>query len=281
MWLGSVFVTITFTPQIFARMNVQYNEFKPAPSLSAYVEGYWLVKSDLPAGQFSAPNICIPKGTIELIVNLEGGKSEVYQDGKWVTLDRVMLLGIQSNPITWRMPGQSSKFGIRLKPETFINLFDTPVASLYQKFISLESLVGNRFSWLISMLREAPDTESRISIAESFLHKKLTAVKEGNQLITQAIRKIWMEDGNISTASLSKSVYIGERQLQRLFKSSIGISPKLYSRIIRFRSAFEQAQSGKFVAWTDVAYEMGYSDQAHFVKDFKTFTGVTPTALFN
>jgi AraC-like DNA-binding protein len=74
---------------------------------------------------------------------------------------------------------------------------------------------------------------------------------------------------------------IGERQLQRLFKTTVGIGPKLYSRIVRFRMAYEKAQSERKTSWTDVAYDHGYTDQAHFVKDFKTFTGLTPTALFN
>jgi transcriptional regulator GlxA family with amidase domain len=160
-------------------------------------------------------------------------------------------------------------------------LFDTPLADLYQRFVPISSLAGNRFNWLFCLIREAPDMQSRVAIATSFLQKKLLAVHAGNDLLTKAIRKIWMEEGNISTACLSKSVFIGERQLQRLFKNSIGISPKLYSRIVRFRSAYEQAQSGRQMAWADVAYSLGYADQAHFVKDFKNFAGVTPTALFN
>ncbi|CAN5457202.1 hypothetical protein BH10BAC3_BH10BAC3_34170 [soil metagenome] len=156
-----------------------------------------------------------------------------------------------------------------------------PVAELYQKYAGIESLMGTRFQWFINMLKEAPDADVRIAIVESFLYKKLAMGKMGDKQLTQAIRKIWKEEGNISTASLSKSVYLGELQLQRLFKNTVGVSPKLYSRIIRFRSAYEQAQSGKSPGWTDVAYNFGYTDQAHFVKDFKSFTGLTPTALFD
>jgi AraC-like DNA-binding protein len=193
----------------------------------------------------------------------------------------VVVVGIQTNAVTWRIYGGTQKFGIRLKPETFLLLFGLPVANLYQKYAGIESLMGTRFQWFINMLKDAPDTIARIAIVESFLYKKLAMRKTADSQLTQAIRKIWKEDGNISTASLSKSVYLGERQLQRLFKNAVGISPKLYSRIIRFRSAYEQAQSGKSPGWADVAYNFGYTDQAHFVKDFKSFTGLTPTALFN
>ncbi len=256
-------------------------ECQPSSGLMDYIESYWWMTSDLPAGSAGDPHTCIPKGTIEFIIHLDGEASEVYQNGKWQPLYAEMLVGIHTVPVTTRMRGRSSRFGIRLKPEAFIQLFGVPLAELYQNFTSVSLLAGSRFNWLFCLLREAPDMESRVTLVESFLYKKLMAIKEGEQLITRAIRKIWLEEGNISTSSLSRSVHIGERQLQRLFKSHLGISPKLYSRIIRFRSAYEQAQAGKNIAWTDVAYNLGYADQAHFVKDFKNFAGVTPTALFN
>ena len=262
-------------------MNINYTEFKPTKGLENYVESYWHIGLMGSPDKVSKPNICIPKGTIELIVTLNEGKTEVLSETGWQLLDDVVVVGIQTSAITWRIYGGTQKFGIRLKPETFVLLFGLPVADLYQKHIGLKSIMGNRLDWFIERLRCAADTNARIAIVESFLYKKLALTKTGDNILSQAIRKIWKEEGNISTSSLSKSMFIGERQLQRLFKSAVGISPKLYSRIIRFRSAYEQALSGKSPGWTDVAYSLGYTDQAHFVKDFKSFTGHTPTAMFN
>ncbi len=262
-------------------MNIKYTEIKPSRGLTDYVESYWHIGLHGSPSDVSPANICIPKGTVELIVTLNNGKTEVLSDEGWTELENVIVVGIQSSAVTWRIYGGTQKFGIRLKPETFLLLFGLPVADLYQKYVGIESLVGNRLNWFINMLREAPDTQARIQMVESFLCKKLAIGKAGESQLTRALRTIWKEEGNISTASLSKSVYLGERQLQRLFKNTVGISPKLYSRIIRFRSAYEQAISGKSPGWTDVAYNSGYTDQAHFVKDFKTFTGHTPTALVN
>ena len=262
-------------------MNIHYTETKPSQGLSDFVESYWHIGFDGPQGAVSPSNICIPKGTVEFIVTLKGSKAEVLVQNSWVPVDDVLIVGIQTSPIIWRMHGGTVKFGISLKPVAFLQLFGSPVAELYQKFSGIESLAGNRLKWFINLLCEAKDAPSRIAIVESFLYKKLATGKSGKNLLTEALRKIWKEEGNISTASLSKFVFIGERQLQRLFKNAVGISPKLYSRIVRFRSAYQQAQAGKLHGWTDVAYDLGYTDQAHFVKDFKSFTGQTPTALFN
>lgn len=262
-------------------MNIHFTEFNPSNGLRHYVESYWYVNCEGPANSVSSPNYCLPKGTIDLIFSLDGPKSEIFINGKWEQLEDALVFGISTRAIMWRMKGQSSKFGIRLKPSAFLRLFNEPVTSISHNGTDIKSLNTYRYSWLISRIKNAVDNESRIAIIESFLYKKLAMAKSCHSLLLTAIRKIWEEDGNISTASLSKSVYIGERQLQRLFKNTIGVSPKLYSRIIRFRSAYKQAESGKSPGWTDVAYNLGYSDQAHFVKDFKSFAGVTPTTLFN
>lgn len=262
-------------------MNVSYTEIKPSAGLTNYVESYWHIGLAGPTQNVSPDNICIPKGTVEMIITLNNGKTEVLGEFGWQELGKAVVVGIQTSAITWRIYGGTQKFGIRLKPETFLLLFGMPVAELCQKFSSIETLAGSRLNWLIDRLREAPDTKTRIYIVESFLYKKLALGTAGDNQLTNAIRTIWKEEGNISTASLSKSVYLCERQLQRLFKNTVGVSPKLYSRIIRFRGAYEQAVSGKWAGWADVAYNSGYTDQAHFVKDFKSFTGLTPTALFN
>ena len=234
--------------------------------------------SSIPARSESIPNSG-PKGTVEFIVTLQGN-AELLEEGNWVRLDEVLIVGIQTTASILRVTGGTIMFGIRLKPETFLQLFGTPVAEIYRKHTGIQNLMGDRLNWFIDLLKNAPGTRQRIAIVESFLSKKLAQLHYSENLLTKALRTIWKEEGNITTSCLSKKVYIGERQLQRLFKTTVGISPKLYSRIIRFRMAYEKAQSGRS-AWTDVAYHHGYTDQAHFVKDFKTFTGFTPTALFN
>lgn len=262
-------------------MNITNTEYKPSHGLGHYIESFWSYYFDAPSRSVSPSNICIPKGTVELIFTLNGGSAELLQNGHWLPLADVLLAGIQTAPSMWRACGGTEIFGIRIKPETFFKLFGISVAEIYQKHMSVHLVTGTKFNWLIDLIRQAKNTRERVAIAESFFYKKLALSKHSNSLLTEALRKIWAEEGNITTASLSKYVYIGERQLQRIFKNEVGISPKLYSRIIRFKMAYERASAGRPSAWTDVAYDYGYTDQAHFVKDFKCFTGVTPTALFN
>ena len=261
-------------------MKVTSLEYKPSHRLSHLVESYWSYGFEAHASAVSPTNICIPKGTIQIILTLSG-QVEMLVDSEWTRVEEKLVAGIQTAPCSWRVHANTQLFGISLKPNSFLQLSGIPIAEIYQKHLPLQSLTGNRLNGFTDQVKNAHSTQDRIILIESFLSKMQALLQCRDNLLTKAIRTIWKEEGNISTSLLSRSVFIGERQLQRLFKTTVGVSPKLYSRIVRFRNAYEKAQAPKRSAWTDVAYDTGYTDQAHFVKDFKTFTGLTPTALFN
>ena len=69
---------------------------------------------------------------------------------------------------------------------------------------------------------------------------------------------------------------MSERTFQRLFESNVGISPKMFSRICQFHSAFQQLDEGRFTKLSDIAYQNGYADQSHMIRTFKEFTNVSP-----
>jgi transcriptional regulator GlxA family with amidase domain len=80
--------------------------------------------------------------------------------------------------------------------------------------------------------------------------------------------------------SVSQAVYIGERQLQRTFKSLLGITPKHYLKLLRLNHAYERALTGAG-SYTSLAYEAGYSDVAHLTREFKDFFGQAPSTYFS
>jgi transcriptional regulator GlxA family with amidase domain len=78
---------------------------------------------------------------------------------------------------------------------------------------------------------------------------------------------------------MQKDFFITERQLERLFKKYIGLSPKFYSRIIRFNHIFQLVKE-KRISWLEITHLSGYFDQSHFIRDFKAFTGEEPSQYF-
>jgi len=101
-------------------------------------------------------------------------------------------------------------------------------------------------------------------------------VDNGNK-IGEAVQTIIQHKGNISVKSLTGILHITERTLQRQFEEFIGISPKQFAKIIQFNSSKVQISNEAFSTLSDVVFENGYADQSHFIRNFKSFTGIKPS----
>ena len=99
--------------------------------------------------------------------------------------------------------------------------------------------------------------------------------------MAEACRLIRQSQALLSIDSLSQTLYVSKRQLERCFKQQFGTSSKTYQQIIRFRNAYRYARKIGIpdVSWADVSYESGYADQSHLIRDFKKFSGDVPSML--
>jgi methylphosphotriester-DNA--protein-cysteine methyltransferase len=168
-------------------------------------------------------------------------------------------------------------FGIRFKPEGLFPIFAVPAAEILSRFADVEMLVKRDFGDFCHRIKDAHSTGERISLAESFLLKKI-----GNKLGTPhylhfASEIIRQRNGQISLQELAGEVFISPRQLEREFKQKIGISPKQYMRIARLNSVQKMInETTSKQDFSGISYDAGYADQAHFIRDFKYFTGKSP-----
>jgi transcriptional regulator GlxA family with amidase domain len=89
------------------------------------------------------------------------------------------------------------------------------------------------------------------------------------------------KDGMIPIERLQKMAGISERQLERQFQTQVGLTPKFFSRLLRFQKVFKAVMQNRNLGWSFIASECGYYDQAHFIHDFKSFSGQNPSAYFN
>jgi AraC-like DNA-binding protein len=123
-------------------------------------------------------------------------------------------------------------------------------------------------------------TSKRIQIIETFLLKKITDKRTIDNIVKSTVETIFNANGRFSVNEFSKSNNINRRQLARKFSSSIGISPKQLAKTIRIQSALKVLLNEEIKSLTDLAYENEYFDQAHFIKEFKEFTGLKPKEFF-
>lgn len=149
---------------------------------------------------------------------------------------------------------------------------------LTNEVIPLQELLKVEAVAIQEKLVLAPTNTDKIEIVETFLLKLLTGVNQKyclNPLLEEMIKF----HGQISIASLANKFQLSTRKLERLFKEQVGVSPKVYARIIRFKHIFNLMQQSH-VSRGEAAYLCGYFDQPHFNKDFKDFSGVDPQRYF-
>jgi AraC-like DNA-binding protein len=263
-------------------MSTSYQEFSPSPALQSFVECYWLHDFKTQGQQESPIQRCMPFGALELILHLDDNHAYAMFNDTWQKLPQAFFVGLYRDTVQWKAVGTSRKFGIRLKPESLLQLFKVPVASLFNQFTDLETFLGKETNRLTERVHGVADIQSVIRIAESFLLAQFKNLNVERNYLYEATRLIRQAKGNVSIEALSEHLFVSKRQLERSFKDNYGTTPKLYQRIIRFRNAYESLQqTNTSPNWLDVSYNFGYSDQAHFIRDFKEFSNDVPTLVYH
>lgn len=154
------------------------------------------------------------------------------------------------------------------------NFFSIPINELFNKSISLDNIIKPlKIREIEERLYEANSDGERVDIIERFLISELV-LEKSDLLIFSAIDKIYHSKGNIRISQLSKELFLSDSALEKRFRKIVGASPKKFANIVRVKNTInEMSIVGRY---DKVFYENQYFDQAHFIKDFKAFTGLTP-----
>lgn len=263
-------------------MDISYQEFSPSAALKPYVDCYWAMRFGGTTADVSPEQHCLPLGTMEVIFHLNDDHYEAKIGDAIHKLPTAFVAGMYQIPVSWKAVGGSRLFGIRIKPECLIELFRIPASVIFNEFTDMQSFFGNGVTPFTEQMREAEDTGARIRLTEAYLLSHLRDRQSERNYVLEAARIIRQTGGNISLDDLSSQLYVSPRQLQRSFKDTIGTSPKTYMRIARFASAYDYVQNEReSLNWAGLSYHFGYSDQAHFIRDFKQFTGKAPTLMIH
>lgn len=168
--------------------------------------------------------------------------------------------------------------GVAFKPGGMARLIGMPVAELVNDRLDASLVLGKEITELTERLKNANDNHELFTLTEQFLINKLSVLKPVTAF-DAVVMELVKNNGNLPIKKVADLNGIGLRQLERRFMERIGITPKLFAKIIRFTNAsiFKEAHPG--VSWSQIAYEFGYADQMHLIGDFKKFSGFTPTEI--
>jgi AraC-like DNA-binding protein len=202
------------------------------------------------------------------------------KSGEITTLPKCFLIGQLTEPYVIEPVGVTGSFVVQFKPNGFLPFATIPIKEMENTAVPLEKLFGQKGLEIEQRILNANTTTEKIQIIETFLIKLLAERKTIDNVVNSTIDTIYTSNGQFSVNEFSKSSNISRRQLARKFSDSIGLSPKQLAKIIRIQTTLKALLNQEITSLTDLAYENEYFDQAHFIKDFKEFTGLTPKEFF-
>jgi len=252
---------------------MKYQEYQPHASLRDYVKCFWILEKEYTA---EAPNEEVtPDACIELILNFGACyvlQTEGLPDRK---MPAAFLVGLQTKPLLFRADET-----VKLVCTRFYAWGASPfLAPDYQSSGAVTIAQGNEWLSLTKKLKpamDADDFDGAVAQVEDFLIGKLLTATFDLKQIQVAAQALYREKGQFRVSELADYCNLSARQLQRQFQDVIGVSPKTLARTIRFEEIRSRLMFHPETNLTDLAYEFGYTDQAHFIRDFKEFTGKTP-----
>lgn len=248
-----------------------FNIIKPSPLLAPYVRYYWILRvCDVP----EVSERVIASGSINLIFH-RGGKMFSSADNDFQP--RSFVSGLSTKYTDLSSLQAVDMIVVVFQPFGAGAFFKMPVNEFHEKSISINLIGDKSLVELEDKLFYQTDDRACIDLIEKFLINRLLSIKDYNyKRIVASINAI-NNDPVVSIKSLADISCLSYKQFNRIFTGYIGSNPKEFMRIVRFQRALFIMQHNDNISMTSLALECGYYDQSHLVKEFKSFSGYTPT----
>jgi AraC-like DNA-binding protein len=244
---------------------VDYREYPCSPDLAPFLVCFWTaVESPLAA---SGPRI-LPDGCLDVIFQRPPGGEFASQ-----------VVGTMTGPLVLPGGGAQHSFGVRFRPGKAGLFLGVAPDELTDAAVDLVDVGLLRTAQLAEALSSAPSLAAQIALLEASLRERLAETKRRlDPYVEFALSSLHATQGGLGVAELEAAAGISRQQLTRRFREAVGVPPKLYARVIRFRALIDALPHGARPDWSALAAQLGYYDQAHLIADFKAFSGLSPTA---
>lgn len=257
---------------------MQFFTHIPQPPLSSFVDLFWFYDGYSP-GPHKKERL-MPDGSIELVINLKENQARIY-DGenldKCERLPGTLVCGPHSSFFVIDTAQQVSVIGIHFKPGGAFPFLKLPAIELQNLHVSLEDLWGHQAKLLRERLLQAQMPETKFQVLEECLLAEAFRPLERHRAVDFALGLFRNIHTAPAIADLADEIGISSRRFIQLFSNEVGLTPKIFARVRRFQNVLLQLRNAREIEWADLAAGCGYFDQAHFIHDFKEFSGINPT----
>lgn len=257
-------------------------EHLPSPPLRKYVRCYVLREFDTQGQEMCKAITAVPGMFITFWLDSEP-VTLVNGDRKLIVNVRErQLVGMQSGYLGHlAFKGKYKIFGIEFKGNGFHQIFGVPANGATNELLETDLVIGAKMDQLQEQLREAGSIHELYALADAFLLSFLLRNDNGkmDKRINGIADTILYQNGLVNIEVLAGQSNMSLRGFEQKFAEQVGLSPKLYARIIRFNHALAIKTLMPARNWTSIAHSCGYYDQMHFIKDFKAFAGQSPNSF--
>ena len=247
----------------------------PSPPLNLYINCLYYPNGSVP---YPREKI-LPLPAIDLKINF-GGAFQVFNADHgepFATLAESWVVGLWSRYHIVDWPLDMQHFGVSFKPGGAYPFLQLPLSELQNQVISLDAIWGRFAIEIRERLYAAPTIQARLVLLEQLLLTHLCEAPQGLKAVQYAVTEIARHHGALSIRGLSNHVSMSEKHLIAQFKQMVGCTPKELARLHRFAHILSSIDPTRLVDWTLLAHQFFYHDQSHFSRDFKMFTGHSPT----
>lgn len=251
----------------------------PHPALQEYILNISTVTVILPEGIIDVVAPYPPTPFQSLIFYCDNSISMGrIEDGNFYKQPLTVLVGPQFSRVNIKVHRRLNAIRVDFLPGALYRVLGIPMQELFDSGFDARDFFGAEMKSINEQLHHISNLEEGKNIVEKFLLGRVKSVK-GIAPLDSALQILLNNNGNMSIEKTASLSCLSLKQFERRCKERIGMNPKIYARILKFSKAYRMHESCPQLSWTQIAYEAGYYDQMHMIKDFKIFAGVNPSVI--
>jgi AraC-like DNA-binding protein len=249
----------------------------PAPPLNSFIRCFWYAE-DSPQQPHQRERL-MPNGEATIVFNLRDEEMRLYDAGdlnRYTSCGLAGLTGPRTNCFAIDTAAEDRVVGIQFQPGGTFPFLREPAGAVANQSAPLECFWGGAASEIRERLLAAPSVDAMFAVLERSLIAQLAGPLELHAAIRFARAHICRAPHVATVSGVMDRIGLSQRRFIELFRNQIGLTPKAFCRVRRFQRVLESVHRKTGVDWAQVALEGGYYDQAHFIHDFQSFSGLTP-----
>lgn len=253
-----------------------YLTYAPGPPISEFVDYFWLFDG----GQTPRKERIVPSGTSELVINLRDDEIRIHngeQSKQHKRFSGAVLSGTYSSIFVIDAMQHESMLGVHFKPAGAFPFLGAHASELTDAHADLADLWGNSALELRERVCTAGTHRQRFEIMEEVLTDRLCRSRKGHLAVAIALNGFGPYGTRASVRDVAREVAICQRRFSKVFAAQIGLTPKVFCRILRFQRVRTLTDQIEKPDWAQVASTCGYFDQSHLINDFQEFSGFSPS----